>query len=261
MDVTDVLRDRVDPPAGLQRMITISLLAHLAFGAVLALAPGRLLGTRTAEPKTIMTISLGGGEGTFTGGLTSGSGRPNQVVVPKEELKKQDTYSPPAAVKPEMVLPTKTIAAKPSKTTPAPVKEAPEQAKGRTPSRGTEITKGQALTYTGAKGEGFGLSTGGGHGSGSSLDVADFCCPDYIATMVDRIRGAWQQNQGGRGSVIVKFTIQRDGRLTDAVVERSSGSTLLDNAALRAVLLTRALNPLPAQFPNPTLGVHLSFEY
>ena len=32
-------------------------------------------------------------------------------------------------------------------------------------------------------------------------------------------------------------------------------------AALRAVVVTKTLPPLPDQFPNPTLTVHLNFEY
>ena len=260
MDVTDVLRDRLEPPAGLQRMITISLLAHGALAAVLVFAPAILFNKRAAEPRIVMNISLEGSSGPSSGGLNAESGRATQTVVPKEELKKPDSYLPPAAVKPDMVISNKVVT-KPSKAPPVAVKEAPDQARGRTPTRGTEITRGQALTYTGAKGEGFGLSTGGGAGSGSYLDVADFCCPDYIATMVDRIRGAWQQPSGSAGTVIVKFTIQRDGRLTEPIIEQRSSSTVADNAALRAVIVTKTLNSLPTQYPNPTLGVHLSFKY
>lgn len=260
MDVTDVLRDRLEPPAGLQRMITLSLLAHGVFAAALVFAPSALLGKRVEQPRTVMNISLEGSAGPASGGLNAASARANQVAAPKEELKKPDSYLPPAAVKPEMVISNKVVN-KPSKTPPTPVKEAPDQAKGRTPTRGTEVTRGQALTYTGAKGEGFGLSTGGGAGSGSFLDVADFCCPDYIATMVDRVRGAWQQPPGASGTVVIKFTIERDGRLTNPIIEQRSTSTVADNAALRAVVVTRTLNPLPAQYPNPTLGVHLSFKY
>jgi len=79
--------------------------------------------------------------------------------------------------------------------------------------------------------------------------------------MVDRIRSAWQQPSGSAGTVIVKFTIQRDGRLTEPIIEQRSSSTVADNAALRAVIVTKTLNALPAQYPNPTLGVHLSFKY
>ena len=36
---------------------------------------------------------------------------------------------------------------------------------------------------------------------------------------------------------------------------------VLDLAAWRAVIATGSLTPLPMQFPNPTLTVHLSFQY
>jgi TonB family protein len=262
MDVTDVLRDRMSAPSGFDRMLTVSVLVHAGIGAILFVVPGNLLGRRAPEPTTIMTISLGGsGEGPLNGGLTAAAARPVQSVATPEDLAKREPIRPPAAKTPEMVLPTK-AAAKPNKAVTAPVvKDAPEGARGRTPTKGTEKSTGQALAYTGARGEGFGLSTGGGPGGGSRLDVADFCCPGYIATMVDRIRSVWQQNQGARGDVMVKFTIQRDGGLSDVIVETSSGNTLLDTAAQRAVLLTRSLNPLPSQFSNPTLTVHLSFQY
>ena len=79
--------------------------------------------------------------------------------------------------------------------------------------------------------------------------------------MVQRIRSNWVQRAEVPGVAIVKFTIQRDGTLTGAEVERSSGYTALDIAALRAVVGTRQLAPLPEAYPNPSLGVHLNFEY
>ena len=59
----------------------------------------------------------------------------------------------------------------------------------------------------------------------------------------------------------MKYTIQRDGTITNAQLEKSSGYTQLDLNAQRAVLLTRQLPPLPAAFPNPTLTVHQTFQY
>ena len=105
------------------------------------------------------------------------------------------------------------------------------------------------------------LLPGGGPGSGSTLDVADFCCPDYIVLMLERIRSAWNQNQGATGQTLVKFTIQRNGAITNASVERTSGASTLDIAALRAVVMTKTLPPLPDQFTYPALPVHLNFEY
>lgn len=260
MTVTDILRDRGQEPAGLQRMVTVSLLAHLAIGAVLILVPGSLFGRASEAPRNIMTISLAGaGEGPRNGGLTSAASQSVQVQTPPEEPQKREPVRPPAAKTPEMVMPA--AKTRNSKTSAPVVKQAPDDARGRTPTKGAQTSFGNAVAYTGARGQGFGLSTGGGAGSGSSLDVADFCCPEYIVTMIDRIRSVWQSNQGATGVVLIKFTIQRDGRITDYSVASSSGSPVLDTAALRAVAGTRTLNPLPAQFSNPTLGVRLSFEY
>jgi TonB family protein len=63
------------------------------------------------------------------------------------------------------------------------------------------------------------------------------------------------------GAAVVKMTIQRDGRLTDVAVEQSSGYTALDLNAQRAIQITRQLPPLPAEYPNQTLTVHLTFKY
>jgi len=262
MDVTDILRDRMREPDGLQRMVTFSIGAHLALAGIILIAPGRFLSRVTPAPKNVMTISISGaGEGPRNGGFTAAASQPVQTQAPPVETPKREPVRPPAAVTPEMVIPTNKAPVKPAKTPSPVVKQAPDDARGRTPTKGAQPTPGSGLAPTAARGQGFGLSTGGGPGSGSTLDVADFCCPGYIATMLDRIRSSWQQNQGDHGVCIVKFTIRRDGQVVEPSVEKSSGSPILDMAALRAVAGTRTLNPLPAEFPNQTLTVHLNFEY
>jgi TonB family protein len=260
-DVTDVLRDRMQTPGGLQRMLTLSVGVHLTVAAALLFAPNGLLKRRSETPPTVMTISLGGGgEGPENGGMTTMGGRPVQTAVPPEDVAKREAVRPPAAKAPEMTVPLPN--SKPVKASPSTaVKQAPDEARGRTPTKGAQTAAGSTVADTGIRGQGFGLSTGGGPGSGSTLDVADFCCPDYIAIMVTRIRSAWDQRQGAVGNAYVKFTIQRDGKLTNVELERSSGTTPLDLAAMRAVLTTRTLPPLPDAFPNPTLTVKLQFEY
>jgi TonB family protein len=154
------------------------------------------------------------------------------------------------------------VGKKPVKAAPAPVvKQAPDDARGRTPTRGTEKSPGSTVAETGARGQGFGLSTSGGSGSGSRLDVADFCCPDYLVLMVEKIRGNWNARAEVAGETIVKYTILRDGTIKDPEVEKTSGYTALDINALRAVVGARQLTPLPAAFPNPSLTVHLNFQY
>jgi TonB family protein len=257
MDVTDVLRDRMQEAGGFQRMVTLSLVAHGLVVAAILFAPGGVLG-RPSSTREVMTISLaGGGEGPLNGGFTPIGGRPVQAVTPPDQPPKREAVRPPAA-KQEMTVPAK--AAKSAKSA-ADVKQAPDQARGRTPTKGDKITAGTAIAETGVRGQGFGLSTGGGPGASATLDVANFCCPDYIVTMVDRIRRNWAQNQNTSGQCVIRFVIQRDGTITEHEVEKTSGSPVLDIASLRAVVQTKGLPPLPAQFPGSTLPVHLIFEY
>lgn len=261
MDVADILRDRIGEPDGFQRMAVISALAHAAVFALLILAPGSWLALRDQAPKTVMTITLDGGNGgPNNGGMTAIGGKAVQAETP-EVPKARLPQTAPAPVTPKMTVPI------PSKTPakaakPAPdVKQAPDQAKGRAPTKGFETREGSALAETGARGLGFGLTTSGGVGSGSTLDVQNFCCPDYVALMVEKIRTNWEARAEVAGQVIVKYTIQRDGTIVNATIEKPSGYTALDINSLRAVVGTRQLLPLPGAFPNSSLTVHLNFEY
>ena len=245
-------------PAGLSGMATVSLVVHAGIVVFLFFGPAHLLSRASEPPRTVMTISLGAGTGgPQSGGMTPMGNRPVQTTAPAPV---REAVRPPAVKPPEMTVPRP--GARPARTTPAPrVAQAPDEARGQKPTRGTEIRTGSAVAETGTRGQGFGLSTGGSSGSGSTLDVADFCCPDYLMLMTDRIRGNWNQQSEASGRVVVRFVIQRDGSLTDVIVERTSGFSALDIGAQRAVAVTRQLPPLPAAFPNPTLTVHLNFEY
>jgi hypothetical protein len=259
MDVTDVLRDRMDEPSGLQLMAVVSVAAHLLVFGVIMLAPGKWLSAQSGAPlPTLMTITLGGGgEGPQNGGLTAMGGRPIQTETPPDAPR--EAVRPPAAAAPEMTVPAP--GARAARASSAAVRQAPDDARGRTPTRGEDTRAGSAVAVTGARGQGFGLSTGGGPGVAGTLDVGDFCCPDYLTTMMTRIKGSWNANQNITGLTIIKFTIRRDGTLQDILLEQSSSFPIADLAAQRAVVLTTRLPPLPDAFPNPTLVVHLNFQY
>jgi TonB family protein len=258
MDVTDVLRDRMGEPSGLQYMAVVSVGAHVVLFAAFMLAPGNWLASQSAQSATVMTITLGGGgDGPQSGGLTAMGGRPVQAVTPPDAPR--EAIRPPAAAAPEMTVPAP--GAKATKASSAAVKQAPDEARGRTPTRGAETQAGSAVAVTGARGQGFGLSTGGGPGVAGTLDVGDFCCPEYLTTMVTRIKASWNANQNINGLTIIKYTIRRDGTLDDISLEQSSGFPIADLAAQRAVILTKQLPALPDAFPNPTLTVHLNFQY
>ncbi len=246
-------------------MAIASVFLHAAAAATLLLAPREWFSPAPEAQKTVMTISLDGGNGgPNNGGLTSIGGRPVQAITPPDPPRRPEAVRPPAAKAPEATVPIATknpTTRKPPVQSPQ-VREAPDQARGTTPTKGTEVRAGSAVAETGARGLGFGLSTSGGAGSGSTLDiVGEFCCPDYLMLMTERIRTNWSARAEVAGLVVIKYTIQRDGTIVSPELEKSSGYTALDVSALRAVAGTRQILPLPAAFPNPSLTVHLHFMY
>lgn len=252
--VSHVLASRAAEPSGLRRMVVVSFAAHVALTAAFLLMPA--LGPREDAPREIMSISLGGAPGPNVGGMTPMGGRTVQAPAPEPLKPRQVT--PPAMKAPEMTLPTAKPAPKPPPK--PPVKQAPETARSRTPSTGPEPAEGSTTVDTGGRGTQFGLSRGGG-GTGGYVDAANFCCPDYLSTMTQLIQRNWNSRQQVAGRTVMKFTIERDGRISSMEVERSSGYFALDQMSQRALLLTRQFPPLPAQYPESQLTVHLIFEY
>ena len=252
--VTEIVTLRSREADGLTQMVGASVMVHLVAVAVVAFGPVSWFGRMNAEPENVMVISLGGAPGPQSGGLTPMGGRPVQQAT--ELPKAIEPVRAPASHTPEMIEPTKIV-----KRPEPKVRESAKDPRSRTPTKGQEVQKGSSVADTGARGQGFGLTTSGGGGTGSYLDTANFCCPEYIGTMVDLVRRNWDSKQQSTGIVVVKFTIQRDGTLTAIIVERSSGYQTLDFLANRAMLLTRKLPPLPDAFTEPSLTVHLSFEY
>ena len=257
--VSEVLVDRARMADGLSRMVTYSFIAHVVLLTFVYFLPARWFVPQAESNAIVMTIELGGPPGPRTGGMTSISTSPVQQVAPPEA--KPAPQPAPAAPAPEMVLPSPTT--KPAPKPPAkPVEKPQDKSASRKPTTGPEVRSGSARYDTGGAPTPFGgLTTGGGGAGGARVDVQNFCCPAYLITMQQMIRANWNQNQGAAGDVEVKFTILRDGTITSADVETSSGLFNLDQEARRALAKTRKLPPLPREFTEPTLTVHLVFRY
>jgi TonB family protein len=250
--VSEVLIARAAGRDGLGSMLGASALGHFALLALFVLLPAAWFGAEKNAPETLMQVSLGGPIGPDTGGLNTLGARPVQQIA--ETAKAIAPVRPPAAKTPEMIEPTK---APPKKTTPNKVEA--KDPRSNTPTKGKQIEQGSAVAETSAKGQGFGLSSGGG-GAGGYLEVSDFCCPEYLATMRSQILQNWDSRQGAAGVAHLRFVIQKDGRIVDITVQSSSGVQTLDLFARRALMLAK-LPPLPSAYTEPALAVHLFFEY
>ena len=255
--VSDILQSRKREPGGLTKTAAISLGAHAVAIAVILMIP-TVMPRPSQQPRVMMTISLGGSPGPNTGGMQMIGGKPVQAALPSTDPQISKPIQPNlAATPPKMVLPDPK---QKLKTPPKPT-AASKDPKGTAVGKGFETQAGTAKVETGAKGEGFGLSSGGMGGQGGVRVPADFCCMEYIAEMVDRIKNNWNQNQKIAGQVVMSFVIQRNGMITDIAVAESSRNPLLDLAAQRALVNTRAVAPLPSRYSGQRLPIELVFEY
>ena len=90
---------------------------------------------------------------------------------------------------------------------------------------------------------------------------------EYAQSMVSKIRVHWYEHMpmlirtGMKGVVTIRFTIHRDGRITDITLLDSSDIPPYDFAAKKAIELASPLNPLPKDFPNSTERVTAMFYY
>jgi TonB family protein len=93
------------------------------------------------------------------------------------------------------------------------------------------------------------------------LDQADFRYPNYIKELALIISKNWYKPaESVPRSPVVHFRIERDGTITQPRIVTSSGLTFMDRAALRAVIASSPLPPLPAEYGGARLGIQVVFE-
>ena len=254
--VSEILVDRAREADKVTQMVMLSFIAHAAIISAIAMIPSKW--NTVPDQSHVMVISLGGAPGPVQG-RNPMSPKPVQEAVP--ETVKPKNEAPPALAKPEMIEPVKSAPVAPkTPVKPTPPKETP-QLRGRTPTQGAEVKSGTAKVETGSQSQrAFGLATGGAGGGAAYTDYADFCCPEYLDQMVIYVRRNWLEKQGQDGQNVAKFTIRRDGTITDVTIE-TPANPLLDLATKRALIQTQKLPPLPAAFTPPQLTVHLVFQY
>jgi len=238
---------------GLRRTMMMSLGVHVTVVAVLFVMPRSWLVRE--KPTTIPVTLQMGSPGEKTGGLNPAGAQPIQEVAP-----------PPTRPTPlPVVTPPKTEAIAvptkpPPKATPRPADTPPDKTTPKPPTTGAVVTPGTAAAATGSTGQSAGLSVGGGAGGTTAVLDANFCCMEYAKEVLRRIETRWPKNQQEIGETTVMFEIRRDGSFTKPVVEKSSGSTMLDLASQAAFIDLRLL-PLPEQYTGQTLKIHLVFPY
>ncbi|MDD4052280.1 MAG: energy transducer TonB [candidate division Zixibacteria bacterium] len=132
------------------------------------------------------------------------------------------------------------------------------------PARDTKY-KGDAAKGEGAEG---GKDVTGQLGPGSkfgtvSVDNAGFDYPYYFIQAFGKIQQNWANPVAANQPLtcVIYFQIIRTGTVLDPAIEKSSGVEAYDRACLRAVQSASPLPPLPSDFRDDIIGIHLEFPY
>lgn len=104
--------------------------------------------------------------------------------------------------------------------------------------------------------------SGGEEGGPLIADAANFPYPWYITQVREALWTSWMERMpsGGTLRCMVRFIITRDGAMKKLSVEKSSGNRLFDNAAESSARAAAPFQPLPDDFPEDRLTVHVEFK-
>lgn len=88
----------------------------------------------------------------------------------------------------------------------------------------------------------------------------------YVAAMRNRISSNWlmstvSPNILSAPRTYLTFEIQRDGTITNPEITQSSGIAEVDRSALRAILASNPLPPLPADYSGGSVSVQFYFDF
>lgn len=98
--------------------------------------------------------------------------------------------------------------------------------------------------------------------SGVTADFPNFPYPWYVSQVRASLWDEWSSRmpRGGFLSCVLVFRVQRDGNMKKISVEKSSGNKLFDFSAMSAAEQAAPFPPLPADFLEPELVVHVEFR-
>lgn len=119
------------------------------------------------------------------------------------------------------------------------------------------ILEGTGAKTVGAKQEGPRAA----EGPSVQTDLSDFPYPWYVAQVRSGLWNRWSARTGlGGAECVIVFSILRTGQAVDFRVEASSGDAGFDYEALSATQEASPFPPLPREYEDPFLKIHVSFR-
>jgi TonB family protein len=259
-----------------KKAIKISITAHVALFILLLVSPHIRL---PASKKMIHYVSVfsapggGGGGGSASESVSMKTPPKEEVaetIVPKREslqdlttpqkMEEQNTSSlryPVDKPKRETTPPKEKKAVIEKQSTPTPKK--PEQTQASA-AEGSGSGTGIKIGIGGGEG---GTGEGAGSGYESEIGLSNFPFSYYLRQLSSRISNFWVKSYSGPEELFttVFFKIYRNGSVGDLKVVGSSGNSILDRTAIRAITLAEPFAPLPQAYAYDYLEIQLIFEH
>ena len=99
-------------------------------------------------------------------------------------------------------------------------------------------------------------------------DLHGFDIGPYLNAAIEKLRTRWYKNvprsarppQSKKGTVVIRFNVGRNGKISDVNVDEPSGDHSLDDAALKAIKSVK-FGKLPATLDAPYLVLSIKFLY
>jgi protein TonB len=167
----------------------------------------------------------------------------------------------PARARDALALPDRASTPRPAATPRAGDKELPAMA-APTPKPVPERAPAETIARVTPPPAPLGRRDGSPEGAGAiTFTRGDFPFSWYVMTVHGKISARWAGRAIPGQQPTVTFDINRDGRISGLAIEKSSGNSYYDQAALRAITEAAPFPPLPQEYDGSVLGVKLGFQF
>ena len=212
---------------------------------------------------------------------------PEPKPAPKQEEPKPLLRQDPEPTPKPVETPPQPVASKPEptppedsqQTEPAPTEEAPQpRTTRRSTIGGSGLEEGRRTRKSDSSSLGGLSSRGGGSGSGG-VGNSDLFNPDrdgpgegidaakdvdfgpYMAELQRRVKRNWiPPEQGNSRRSVLRFSISRNGEISNLRVGKSSGNPDSDAAAMDAVRRATPFRTLPTGYKGRTIDIQFTFD-
>lgn len=242
----------------MNRYFALSCALHL----LLALVVIVIMAPSSKKPKTTYTIDFIG-SGKVVAMQPKETAKAGEQAAAKSEIKKEVAQAAPAPKAEEKKKPAKKAYQSKSEISTkkqTKKKAAPAPAPLAAPSILDEVQDSPKVVDTSSSQAGAG--EGEFEGGNIQTDFATFPYPWYITQVRNQLWSQWEKRRpaGVTLGSLVSFAIDRDGKIKNLKIEKSSGDESFDFAAKSAVVNAGPFQPLPMFYEKDELTVTVEFK-